>query len=107
MPKLRDVCRHIRSKNAGPFWVTVDLFFNDAEAYARYSKDPNLSPTLIESLFGTSANDVKIFHLDTLHAVKISYPRIHPQGWRGERDMHSGQQCYRLFDVKIAGVAEE
>ncbi|MEA2725650.1 MAG: hypothetical protein QOF70_125, partial [Acetobacteraceae bacterium] len=29
MPRLGDVCRHIRSKNAGPFWITVDLFFRD------------------------------------------------------------------------------
>ena len=32
MPRLADVCRHVRSKNAGPFWITVDLFFRDAQA---------------------------------------------------------------------------
>jgi hypothetical protein len=102
MPKLRDVCRHIRSKNAGPFWVTIDLFFKDDESYRKYSVDPVLSPALIARLYGAPASDVKFFHLDTLRTVKISYPRIHPQGWRGERDMHSGQQCYRLFDVEVA-----
>ena len=35
MPKLSDVCSHVRSKNAGPFWITVDLFFSDAETFAR------------------------------------------------------------------------
>ena len=29
MPKLRDVCRQVRSKSAGPYWITVDLFFAD------------------------------------------------------------------------------
>jgi hypothetical protein len=33
--------------------------------------------------------------------IKISYPRPHPQGWRGERDMHGGQQFARLLDVEI------
>jgi hypothetical protein len=101
MPKLRDVCRHIRSKNAGPFWVTVDLFFKDDEAYRRYGKDPALSPELFERLYGSKPGEVKFFHVDSLNTVKISYPRTHPQGWRGERDMHSGQQCYPLLDVEV------
>ena len=32
MPKLKDVCRYVRSKNAGPFWVTVDIFFDGEDA---------------------------------------------------------------------------
>jgi hypothetical protein len=101
MPKLRDVCRHIRSKNAGPFWVTVDLFFNDEEAYRLYGADPALSPELFQRLYGAQPSDVKFFRVDSLNTVKISYPRPHPQGWRGERDMHAGQQCYPLLDVDV------
>jgi hypothetical protein len=33
--------------------------------------------------------------------IKFSYPRAHAQGWRGERDMHSGQQFARLLDVEL------
>src|ERR1035438_1888880 len=36
LPKLKDVCRYVRSKNAGPFWVTVDLFFDSTDSYADY-----------------------------------------------------------------------
>ncbi|MGH1560846.1 DUF4387 family protein [Caulobacter segnis] len=36
MTTVKDVCRHVRSKNAGPFWVTVDLFFDGEVNYARY-----------------------------------------------------------------------
>ena len=52
MPKLRDVCRHVRSKNAGPFWITVDLFFKDEAAYRTYAADPALSPDLFAQLYG-------------------------------------------------------
>ena len=48
---------------------------------------------------------MKIYRIDSLNTVKVSYPRTSPQGWRGERDMHSGQQCYRLLDVEL-GAAE-
>ena len=33
MPKLNDVCRYVRSKNAGPFWVTIDIFCDRPEVY--------------------------------------------------------------------------
>ena len=29
MKTLSKITKNIRSKNAGPFWVTVDLFFKD------------------------------------------------------------------------------
>ena len=35
MSKVGEVCRHVRSKNAGPFWVTIDLFFRDEELFRR------------------------------------------------------------------------
>ena len=38
MPRLKEVCRYVRSKNAGPFWMTVDLFFDSDENYARISR---------------------------------------------------------------------
>ena len=101
MPELRDVCRYIRSKNAGPFWVTVDLFFKDQEAYEAYARHPALSANLFSVLYGTPAEQVRLFHVDRLLTLKISYPRTSPQGWRGERDMHSGQQYARLLKVAL------
>ena len=101
MPKLGEVCRQVRSKNAGPFWVTVDLFFKDEELYHRYRDSPSLSPDLFGRLYGTNPAQVKRLPVDSLHMVKISYPRPHPQGWAGERDMHSGQQFARLLAIEV------
>ena len=101
MPKLREICRHVRSKNAGPFWVTVDLFFDGEENYRRYHRSASLAPALFERLYGTEARHVKHVPVDDLRVVKISYPRPQPQGWMGERDMHCGQQFARLLDVEI------
>jgi hypothetical protein len=99
--KLREVCRHVRSKNAGPFWVTVDLFFDGQENFARYAMSDSLSPNVFESLYGTQAALVKRIPVANLNAVKISYPRPQPQGWLGERDMHQGQSFVRLLDVDL------
>ena len=101
MPKIRDVCRHVRSKNAGPFWVTVDFFFDSEESFKRYRDTAALGPELFAHLFGTDARLVKRVPVDRLHMIKISYPRAHPQGWMRERDMHAGQQFARLLEVDI------
>lgn len=44
---------------------------------------------------------VKRLPVDSLEMIKVSYPRPHPQGWRGERDMHGGQQFARLLEIDI------
>lgn len=101
MPRLADVCRHIRSKNAGPFWITVDLFFTDAQAYARWADAPALQTEALAPLFGTEPANVKRFQIPDLHVLKLSYPRQVPQGGALERDMHGGQQYVRLLDLAL------
>jgi len=101
MSKISEVCRHIRSKNAGPFWVTIDLFFDGEENFRRYRDSPALGPELFERLFGINSDLVKRVAVDRLHVIKISYPRPNPQGWMRERDMHARQQFARLLDIDI------
>jgi len=101
MARIAEVCSHVRSKNAGPFWITVDLFFEGEEAFRRYRDSPALGPALFAELYGCDPHEVKRIPVDSLKMIKISYPRPHPQGWRGERDMHGGQQFVRLLDVEI------
>ena len=100
MPKLTDVCR-IRSKNAGPFWITIDLFFKDQRSFEAYADAPCLSRERIAALYGVEAASVKTFAVPSLQVVKISYPRPTPQGGAIERDMHGGQHFARLLAVEL------
>lgn len=101
MVTLRDVCHQMRSKNAGPFWVTIDVFFDGQDSYARYKDAPALSVEAISVVFGADPAQVKRFAVDSLAVLKISYPRKSPQGGVVERDMHSGQQYVRLLDAVV------
>jgi hypothetical protein len=92
----------VRSKNAGPFWVTVDLFFNGEDSYRQYRDTPTLNGELFNKLYGTDPSSVKRIPVDSLRMIKISYARPKPQGWKGERDMHAGQQFARLLDIELA-----
>lgn len=101
MPTVAQVCEHVRSKNAGPFWITIDLFFGSAEAYGRYRDSPTLGPALIAELYAADPALVKRFAVDALRVIKISFARPHPQGWIHESDMHAGQQYVRLLNVPM------
>jgi hypothetical protein len=101
MTTVSDVCHHVRSKNAGPYWVTFDLFFKGPEVFAQYADSPALGPDLLQRLFGADPALVKRFSVPSLNVVKISYARAAPQGGEVERDMHCGQQFVRLLDVQL------
>ena len=88
MTKLGDVVKRIRSKNAGPFWITVDIFCGDS---------------MVLQLTKVPAKALKRFELEDLKVVKFSFHRQEVQGSRGDRDMH-GAQIANLFlelDIKV------
>jgi hypothetical protein len=101
MTTVNDVCHLVRSKNAGPFWVTFDLFFNSHAEFERYATHPALGPETFARLFGADPAQVKSYPVGSLDMVKISYARSSPQGGMVERDMHCGQQFVRLLDVEL------
>jgi len=103
MTMLGQLATHVRSKNAGPFWVTVDIFLPDAAAYERAAASSALTDVdAIAARYAVSPNEVKVFRLPDLRAVKISFPRPSAQGGAHDRDMHSGQQYVPLIDIDIA-----
>ena len=102
MPKLSDVCHDIRSKNAGPFWITIDMFFHGREMCDRYVAVRQLQPQALAKVFGVEAEHVGCYPVPGLSVLKISYPRKDPQGGMIERDLHGGQQFARLVDIELA-----
>jgi hypothetical protein len=102
MPTVKDVCHHVRSKHAVPFWATFDLFFNSEDNFRKYSASPSLGPDLFNRLYGADTETVKACPVPDLNMIKISYGRSTPQGGEVERDMHSGQQYVRLLDIELA-----
>ena len=101
MRQLKDVARYVRSKNAGPFWVTVDVFCDDQDAYETLCAAPALGAVAIADLYGVGSNQVRIFHDDNLKVIKISFPRPIAQGSTLDADSHAGQQFVPLLSVLV------
>ncbi len=92
MPELGSLVSKIRSKNAGPFWLTIDIFCDDPQIFERVRH--GVKNTEIANLFGVSPQLLKRFDIEILNVVKFSIPRPVIQGRRDDRDMHgAGWAC--------------
>ena len=88
---VADLALEVRSKNAGPFWVTMEVFLRDAAGYAVVADPGFLDASVIARLYGVAADTVQLFRIPDLHVVKVSFPRPVVQGSLHDRDMHAGQ----------------
>jgi len=98
---VKDVAKYIRSKNAGPFWVTLEIFCDTKEAYEKIKNSPNITTKRIAQLYDADARLIQVFYLDSNFIIKFSYPRALPQGHKYENDMHAGQQYIFLADAEL------
>jgi hypothetical protein len=96
-----DVAEQVRSKNAGPFWQTLDVFLPDDEAYRLVADSPAVSEQAISALYRVPAETVSIYRLPSIRVVKISFPRPVSQGGVQDRDMHAGQQHVPLAQLAL------
>lgn len=90
-PTLGELALEVRSKNAGPFWVTMELFMRDAEGYALVADEEFLDEGVVARLYGLDPADVLFFRIPELNVVKVSFPRPVAQGSLRDRDVHAGQ----------------
>lgn len=88
---LGELALEVRSKNAGPFWVTMELFMRCAEDYATVADEGFINEEVIARLYAVDPAVVQIFRIPALNVVKISFPRPVAQGSLRDRDVHAGQ----------------
>ncbi len=99
MPRVGDLVFKVRSKNAGPFWVTIDVFCGQQKAYETVSKA--LTTERVAELFRQPAKNIKRFDIKDLNVIKFSLPRPIVQGDRFDRDMHGAQWAVLLAEAEI------
>ncbi|WP_212735527.1 DUF4387 domain-containing protein [Herbidospora galbida] len=90
-PTLGELALEVRSKNAGPFWVTMELFMRTGEDYTTVADEDFINEQVVAGLYGVDPATVQIFRIPALNVVKISFPRPVAQGSVRDRDIHAGQ----------------
>lgn len=102
MTKLNDMTRVIRSKNSGPFQLTFDVIFNDAETCQKAKESGVLTPESFAKLFNISTDQITTFvWFDVANAFKATIVRPRDSGSYGERDTYGAQQAAPLIDLEF------
>uniref|UniRef100_UPI003B52AF9D DUF4387 domain-containing protein n=1 Tax=Roseovarius indicus TaxID=540747 RepID=UPI003B52AF9D len=101
MALIKDIAKVCKSKNAGPFELTIDVVFDDPELYCKVKATGVLSAELIASLYSVSPNAVQFTPYDAGMAFKATLPRAVPAGDIGDTDVYGAQQHAPLLDVDI------
>lgn len=99
MTRLGDAVDKVRSKNAGPFWLTIDVFCGGEEAFQRVERQ--LSTQMVADRLHQPEDRLKRYVLPDLHVVKFSLPRPHIQGSRLDRDMHGAQWAIAVSEIDL------
>ena len=99
MTVLRHKVRKIRSKNAGPFWLTLDIFCFDEDNFT-YVRD-RLATATIAALFQSDEAQIKRFDIADLQVIKFSLPRPQIQGTQEDTDMHGAAYAALLEELEL------
>jgi hypothetical protein len=99
---LREIAKVIRSKNAGPFEITLDIVFKTKEDFEAVRNSGVITKELVSRLYNVPTQNIITFgFFDLINAVKITLPRAQPQGGVGETDMHAAQQHVPLQEIRV------
>jgi hypothetical protein len=65
MATLADLAKLVRSKNAGPFWLTIDIMFDDPQAYRRARDAEIVNRAAIARLYNRDPAEIIVVNHDT------------------------------------------
>jgi hypothetical protein len=99
--KLSDIAQVVRSKNAGPRRLTLDLMFASPADFQRVAQSPALSRDRIAALYGLTADDVTVIPYPVGRAIKIVLARPIMAGDPGDRDVYGAQQHAPMLGIEI------
>lgn len=96
---LADFAKIIRSKNAGPTLLTIDILFNTDEEFGLGLS--SLTPNSVCQRYGCEIADLEIIPYQTALAIKIVLRRKIIAGSPGDRDVYGSQQHGPLLGILV------
>lgn len=101
--KLKELAPVIRSKNAGPYWFTVDIIFDNNNVFQAVKKSNIINRELIAKLYNKTDIDSisEVIYFDEGQAIKFNIKRDHSSGSVYDTDVLGMQQHAPMLDVEI------
>ncbi len=99
MKKLIEYTKILRSKNAGPLFITFDLIFSDVQGM-NYVKE-KLTKEQISKAYDVSVDKIDIIPYEVVNSIKITFPRKNISGSLTDSDIYGCQQHMPLANIEI------
>lgn len=100
--QITELAQVIRSKNSGPFELTLDIIFKDFETYFAVKEKGVIDRELIAKLYHVTPDEVlTLVPFDPAKAIKATIVRPLSSGAIGETDVYGSQQHAPLLSIEI------
>lgn len=99
MKKLIDYTKILRSKNAGPLFITFDLIFNSKEDMEYV--EARLKKADVAKAYGVDEDKINIISYAVVNSIKITFPRKNISGSLADNDIYGCQQHKPLADIEL------
>ncbi|HSV93843.1 MAG TPA: DUF4387 domain-containing protein [Desulfobacterales bacterium] len=101
---ILEEARVVRSKNSGPYELTLDVMFKDKAAFDRARAAGVFTPALVARLYGVAETDVLgVTWFEPATAVKMTLRRRLASGSPGDTDIYGAQQHAPLLSLAWEG----
>lgn len=101
MKKLNELASVIRSKNAGPFFLTFDIIFAERETYERVKATGVINTRTFSELYRIPEDHIEFYDYPPAFAFKFSIKRPLACGDIGDSDIYGAQQHAPLLKLEI------
>jgi len=100
--KLQDITDIIRSKNSGPYELTLDIMFKDFDRFQQVCDAKVINEELVCKLYKITPEDiVSIVEFKPAKAIKITIRRPIVSGAPGDTDVYGAQQHAPLLGLEF------
>ncbi|WP_270168692.1 DUF4387 domain-containing protein [Paenibacillus sp. SYP-B4298] len=100
--KLYDAATVLRSKNSGPFEITLDVLFSDPDIYYKLKQQELINKELVSRLYHIPEDRIThIVFYDQALGFKITFSRTVSSGTFLDRDVYGAQQHAPLMELEV------
>ena len=102
MKNISEIADVIRSKNAGPYEITLDIIFKTKIEYQVLKRNHLISKEKIADIYQIPVGEIKsIIYYDPAIAIKITLIRKIVSGSPGDTDVYGAQQHAPLLQLNF------
>lgn len=99
---LTDLAEVIRSKNVGPYQLTIDIIFKSEQHYSALKEIDFFTKDLFARLYGIGADQIiNLVYFDSASAVKCTLARPMVSGAPGDGDVYGAQQHAPVLSLRV------